>query len=267
MYIDVHRHYSYDKTDIERLPQYLDSAKIAKTVLFGYNGYGKPQQDQDVIAAYKQHPDRVIPFLCGIDFADSLAPEYVERCLERENYMGIGEILIGSWNQARYFSGITFDGDIPVEIFKIAGRHGIPVLFRCDRFRQNEIMNMLRLCRETNFIWAHAACDYAKRSKTQLVEADYLRYMLIMHPNLHFELSMPTKLLPGLQNYKYSEVFLDYPDKFMFGTDITGTYRDSQNEIMPEYDALFETIPEEVREKIKSENFLKLIPKGKLANA
>ncbi|MDD6800790.1 MAG: amidohydrolase family protein [Firmicutes bacterium] len=261
MFIDAHRHYSYEKSDMEKLPQILDEANITKTVLFGFNGYGKPGQDDDVLSAYKKYPSRVIPFACDFDFSADPAG-YAEKCLS-SGFCGLGEFLIGSWTQARYFAGLSYLDKRVIETFHVAGEHNAPVLFRCDKYRYEEIMDMLRMCRKTNFIWAHAACDYAKKQKTSIIEPEFLRYMLIMHPNIYFDLSVPLKLLPGFLTYKYTEIFRDYPEHFVFGTDITGMYRTSQEAVMPAYQDFCLKLPSEIRDGIMYENILRLLPGGK----
>lgn len=262
MFIDAHRHLSYDGTDISSLPLILDEFDISKTVIFGFQSYGKQDQDESVLALAGKYPNRVIPFACNFDFRES-SVDYVRSCLSEKGFQGLGEILLGSWTQARYFTGVAFDDDIPVRIFNIAGEYHAPVIFRCDRFRQNEVTSMLRKCRETNFIWSHLGCDLAKKAKTTLVEPEFLRYMLMMFPNLYFDLSVSAKLLSGMVSYKYTEVFLDFPERFLFGTDIIGMYRKSQIELIPPVLDFYSALPDQVRNGFMYQNFMNLLPERK----
>ena len=259
--IDSHRHFTLDVSNTDDLIRELDADGIEKTVLFGYHGfrYSSPHaQDTHVEKTHKNHPQRIIPFLCDLDFGDSHLLEYVEEKLKRGVFRGVGEILIGHKPiKETYFSDIDFTDSVVIELFRLIGDCNAPVLVHVDPPYQNDFEMILDSCQETKFICAHIAYDFLSEFGGKERDVGEVERLLAKYPHLYFDISH-WKISPiYLLSESWRRCLEKHSERFVFGTDMTDHYTD-QSVWIPAYRRILDSLNPSCTKDIGRENILRI---------
>jgi predicted TIM-barrel fold metal-dependent hydrolase len=259
--IDGHRHFTLNLSAPQELIKELDCDNISSTVLFGFNGFqfDTPHaQDDAVESLYNRYPDRIIPFLCDIDFKDKDIMSYIENKLSNNIFYGIGEILLGHTQiKEMYFSEVTFSDSIAIDVYSLAGRYNAPVMIHVDPPFWTDFENILSMCRNTNFICPHIAYDFLTVFGGKERDAKWVSQKLDDYPNLNFDISH-WKISPiYLLESDWIEVLEIYNDRFIFGTDMTDNYL-KQSLWVTAYKEILSSINNESAQNISQRNILRL---------
>jgi predicted TIM-barrel fold metal-dependent hydrolase len=250
-----------DVSDPEDLIAELDTDGIEKTVLFGYNGFGydrKYAQDVRIEELARRYPDRIIPFICDLDFKDPRLIPYVEKKLDEDVFRGLGEILLGhKVIKEMYFSDISYSDSSVISLFHSAAEYRVPVLVHVDPPYKQDFLPALEECRNTTFIWAHIGYNFLGDFGGTEQNTDVIKDLLESYPNLYFDIS----------HWKISPVYLlaeawrslieSYSDRFLIGTDMTDHYN-YQSVWLPAYRRILDSMTQECRAKMSRANLLKI---------
>jgi len=259
--IDAHRHFTLDVSEPADLIEELDNDAIEKTVLFGFHGFSfaeKYAQDKMIEKMYLEYPNRIIPFLCDLDPGDSQVTSYVEKKLSEGVFKGLGEILFGhKIIKEMYFNEISYSHSAVISLFKTAGEFNVPVLVHVDPPYQKDFETALKECGNTVFVWAHAAYDFLFEFGGKERTTDEIRNLLDTYPNLHFDISH-WKISPVyMLSEPWKRLLEEYSDRFLFGTDMTDSYKD-QAVWIPCYKKILGLIDKKCSTVIGRDNVLRI---------
>jgi hypothetical protein len=199
---DAHLHYSHDAwgavppADVVAL---LRKAGVKRALVSSSNDEGT----QKLVAAA---PDIVIPELrpyrtrgdVGTWTRDPDVLPYVEERLRKHTYVAIGEFHV---------YGADAELPIPRRLVELAKQHKLFLHAHSDA---DAVERLFRLDPDARILWAHAGFE----------RPDRVREMLRTYRNLWADLAFRNdhgsggKVAP-----EWREVFLEFPDRFMVGTD------------------------------------------------
>ena len=199
---DAHIHYSQDAWDVVPPKQaiaILRSSGVMRALVSSSNDDGT----QKLIA---EAPDLIVPELrpyrSGAAAADWVRDDavltYLEDRLRRYRYVAIGEFHL--------YGG---DADLPVprRMVQLARQHGLMLHAHSDA---DAVERLFAQWPEARILWAHAGFEKPGR----------VRDMLRKHRNLWAELAVRTDYVSdGKPLPEWREAFLEFPDRFMVGTD------------------------------------------------
>ena len=235
---DAHIHYSHDTWDA--LPpkaaiKILRDAGLKRALV-------SSSSDDGTQKLYAEAPDLIVPELrpyrnrgeLSSWVRDETIIAHVEERLKRYRYVGIGE-----------FHVYGADADLPVvrRMVQLAREQKLFLHVHSDA---DAVERMFRQDPGARVLWAHAGFDRPER----------VREMLARHKNLWADLSWRTDHAPGgkLQP-EWRAVFLEFPDRFMVGTDTPSAQRWY---FIPEHARLarlwLSELPRDVAEKIAYRN-------------
>ena len=199
---DAHIHYSHDAW--ERVPpaQAIDLLRKAGVRRALVSSSGDDGQQRLYAAA----PDLILPSLrpyrsrgdIGTWVRDETVVPYLEDRLKRYRYVAIGE-----------FHVYGADADLPVvrRVVQLAKQHGIFLHSHSDA---DAIERHFKQDPAARILWAHSGFDRPER----------VREMLRRHRNLWCDLAWRTDHAPGGKlDPDWRAAFLEFPDRFMVGTD------------------------------------------------
>ena len=261
---DCHRHFMFGKADVAVLLQQLKNDDINKTVLFGYHGVKlfdeAHEQDKRILMFAKKHPQQIVPFFCDIDFYAPDAFEYARSCASEKQFYGMGELLFGHTPTHRQsFKGRSMTDKECIKIFRLMGEYGLPVLFHADPSFMTEAKKMLKLCPETNFIWAHMAYDFCAEYGGCSINPDEIKFFLLSYPNLYFDISL-WKISP---TYLYENVWIrtleKFSNRFLLGFDMSENYL-LESAWVCAYKNILNMLTTESQTRIAGGNLMSLLP-------
>jgi predicted TIM-barrel fold metal-dependent hydrolase len=167
----------------------MNDVGIEKAIVF----WGRASSNDDMLAAAKANPGRVIPFV-------SISPERaayrqfwtrgdttllasLDSALRSGRFAGIGEISVVHF-PGEGFPEADFDPRSPMMrgIMALANRYRVPVMIHCEITQLDAFSRLLREFPTVTVIWAHGGY-------TPYFLAER---MLEAHPNLVYELSART---------------------------------------------------------------------------
>ena len=199
---DTHIHYSHDAW--ESVPPKTAISILREAGI--KQAFVSSSSDDGTLMLYREAPDMIVPVLrpyrkrgeLGTWFRDETVVGMIEERLAKNTYAGIGEFHI-----------FGDDANLPVmkHIVQLAKQYGIFLHAHADAkaveilFSQNP---------DARVLWAHSGFVPAKR----------LRDMLKKYPNLRADLSFRSE--PGVEGVvgaTWRQLFLEFPDRFTFGTD------------------------------------------------
>jgi hypothetical protein len=162
--------------------------------------------DEGTQKLYEEAPDLVIPELrpyrkngeTGSWFRDESVLEYLQDRLNQHRYAAIGEFHVNGAH-----------ADLPVVrgLVQLAKQHGLMLHAHSDA---DAVERLFRQDPETRIIWAHAG--YKKPPR--------VRELLRRHAHLWPEFSSRDELtVDGRLTPEWRETFLEFPERFMIGTD------------------------------------------------
>jgi hypothetical protein len=199
---DAHLHYSHDAWDNlppEKAVALLQAAGVKRGLVSSSNDEGQ----QRLAAAA---PDRILLSLRpyrkrgdqGTWMRDETVPAYLEDMLARYRYVAIGEFHI---------FGADVDLPVPRRMVELARRHDLVLHSHSDA---DAVERQFAQWPQARILWAHAGFDSPAR----------VREMLRKHRNLWCDLAFRTDHAPGGElDPQWRAVFLEFPDRFMVGTD------------------------------------------------
>ncbi len=199
---DAHLHYSHDAW--ERLPP---SAAVALLRQAGLKAaMVSSSSDDGTQMLYAAAPDLVLPVLrpyrtrgeIGSWMHDASVIPHLEARLAKYRYVAIGEYHV-----------YGADADTPVvrRVVELARQHRLYLHSHSDA---DAIERQFRQDPQARILWAHAGFDRPER----------VREMLRKHPNLWCDLAFRSDHASGGQvDPAWREAFLEFPDRFLVGTD------------------------------------------------
>jgi predicted TIM-barrel fold metal-dependent hydrolase len=199
---DAHLHYSHDAWD--RLPPAAAVALLRQAGLRG--AMVSSSSDEGTQKLYAAAPDLVLPVLrpyrtrgeIGTWMHDPTVIAHLESRLARYRYVAIGEFHI---------YGADADGPVMRRVVELARQHR---LFLHSHSDADAIERQFRQDPEARILWAHSGFDSPQR----------VREMLRRHPRLWCDLAFRSDHASGSQiDPAWRELFLEFPDRFMVGTD------------------------------------------------
>ncbi len=199
---DAHIHYSHDAWDT--LPPAEAVALLRKAGVVG--ALVSSSSDEGTQRLHQAAPDLVVPALRPYRARGELASwvrddtvvPYLEERLARYRYVAIGE-----------FHVYGEDADLPVvrRAVALARRHGLLLHVHGDA---DAVERLFRQDAAARILWAHAGFE----------RPDRLREMLARHPKLWCDLAVRSEQASGgTVDPEWRRLFLDFPDRFMLGTD------------------------------------------------
>lgn len=199
---DAHLHYSHDAW--ETLPpaaalEILRKAGVKRALLSSSGDDG--QQRMKALA-----PDVVITELrpyrargeTGTWMRDASLPGYLEERLAKHRYAGIGEF---------HLYGADADLPVPRRMVELAKKHGLFLHAHSDA---DAVERLFRQWPQAKILWAHAGFERPGK----------VAEMLRRHAGLWCDLAFRTDHAAGAKvDAGWRKVFLEFPDRFMVGTD------------------------------------------------
>ena len=235
---DAHLHYSHDAW--EQL-----SAKDAIALLRKAGvrrGMVSSSNDEGTQRLYAEAPTLILPELrpyrtrgdIGTWVRDPAIVTYVEERLKKYKYFAIGEF---------HLFGADADLPVPRRMVELARQYRILLHAHSDA---DAVERLFRQDPEARILWAHAGFERPER----------VRELLRKHKNLWADLAFRTDHgSGGRPPPEWRAAFLEFPDRFMVGTD---TYVAERWHYVPEHSAWsrtwLATLPPEVAERIAYRN-------------
>ncbi len=287
-YIDIHVHlgtfYWGKELTVEGLLKLMDKHAIEKAVvlpLVSPESAPYLQTTESALAAYKAHPERIIPF-CGLD--PRCTTGRPERFGHVEGLKGLKEILkryqdAGCKGLGEHKVGLPFDHKLMMALYEACADLELPILFHLDDIRSFDtaglprLENALKAFPKLPFI-GHAAGFWASISG-DAKDADFGRYPKVPTPvaaggaldrlmdkyaNLYGDLSEPGGYTAIARDPKFGREFLvRRAERLLFGTDFL-----MAEQQVPQFELLDSMkLPEEVQEKIYRGNAVRLLKLAK----
>ena len=199
---DAHMHYSHDAW--ENLPpraalEVLRKAGVRRALVSSSNDEGQQR-------LFAEAPDVIVPSLrpyrsrgdVGSWFRDDTVPAYLQERLAKYKYAAIGEF---------HLYGADADLPVPRRMVELAKEHKLLLHAHSDI---DAVERLLKQWPEARILWAHAG----------FARPDEVRAMLRKHTNLWCDLAFRTDHHSGGKpTDEWRAAFLEFPDRFMVGTD------------------------------------------------
>jgi predicted TIM-barrel fold metal-dependent hydrolase len=236
--VDAHIHYSHDAWDVvppREAVAILRKAGLKRALVSSSNDEGT----QKLLA---EAPDLIVPELRPYRLRgdastwvrdDAIVP-YVEERLHKYTYVAIGEF---------HLFGADAELPVPRRIVELAKQYGLMLHAHSDA---DAIERLFRQYPEARILWAHSGFEQPER----------VREMLRKHRNLWADLAFRSDQASGGKvSPEWRAAFLEFPDRFMVGTD---TFVPERWHYVPEH-ATFSRgwladLPTEVAERIAWKN-------------
>ncbi len=242
---DAHLHYSADSAAVYTVDQVLailDEAGIQRALF-------SSTPNEGTLLLYKQRPERIVPSLrpyrtradITVWFNDETVVDYVKQELARGSYRAIGEFHVSGADAAK---------PVIKRIVELAVAENIFLHAHSDA---TAIEKLFEHHAEARVIWAHAGMSES---------VDTLDKMVERYPNLWIELSYrPDIALGDKIDPAWRDLFIRYPDRFVYGTD---TWVKDRWLLLPDLArwarGWLAQLPPEVATKIATQNFEALFP-------
>ena len=236
--VDAHVHYSHDAWTVvppKEAVAILRKAGVKRALVSSSNDEGT----QKLLA---EAPDLIVPELrpyrlrgdASSWVRDDAIVAYVEERLKRYRYVAIGEF---------HLFGADAELPVPRRIVELARQHGLMLHAHSDA---DAIERLFRQYPGAKILWAHSGFEQPGR----------VREMLRKHPTLWADLAFRSDQGSGGKvTPEWREAFLEFPDRFMVGTD---TFVPERWHYVPEHAAYSRSwladLPADVAEKIAWKN-------------
>jgi len=235
---DAHLHYSHDALEI--VPTQDALALLRKAGV--RRGMVSSSNDEGTQRLYAAAPELILPELRPYRTRSDLSTwvrdegvaAYVEERLKKYKYVAIGEF---------HLYGADADLPVPRRMVQLAKQYRILLHAHSDA---DAVERLFRQDPEARILWAHAGFEQPER----------VRELLRKHKNLWCDLAFRTDHgAGGKPPPEWREAFLEFPDRFMVGTD---TYVAERWHYVPEHAAWsrawLATLPPDVAERIAYRN-------------
>ena len=239
---DAHVHWSenaHEEIPLDRALKILDAAGVRMALV-------SSTSDEATIKLFRAAPDRVVPMLrpyrtradMGAWHKDAAIPPYLAERLKLGVHKGIGEF---------HLYGEDAASDVMKQIVTLAVERNLVLQAHSDA-RAVEIL--YRHDARVRVLWAHAGFTGPAE----------VAAMMARYPTLWVETAIRHDIGPGgVLAPGWKEVFVQYQDRWMIGTDTYVTSRwHRMPEIHAETRAWLATLPREVAEKMAWRNGAKL---------
>jgi hypothetical protein len=236
--VDAHIHYSHDAWDIvppQQAAELLRKSGVKRALVSSSNDEGT----QKLVA---EAPDIVIPELrpyrSRADTAGWVRDEgiiaYLEERLRRHVYVAIGEF---------HLYGADADLPVPRRLVQLAKKHDLMLHAHSDA---DAVDRLFAQWPQARILWAHAGFERPEK----------VREMLRKYKNLWADLAFRSDHGTGGKSPpEWRAAFLEFPDRFMVGTD---TYVPERWHYVPEHSAWsrawLSDLPPDVAERIAWKN-------------
>ena len=199
---DAHLHYSHDAW--ESVPPKAAIALLRKAGL--RRALVSSSNDDGNQKLYAEAPDLILPSLRPYRtrgeiptwVRDDTVITYLEQRLARHKYVAIGEF---------HLYGDNAELPVPRRMVQLAKQYKLLLHAHSDA---DAIERLFKQWPEARILWAHSGFDQPER----------LREMLKKHANLWCDLAFRTDHGSGGKvGPEWKAVFLEFPDRFMVGTD------------------------------------------------
>ncbi len=243
--IDGHIHYSHDaweRTPPTQAVEILRKAGIKKALV-------SSSSDEGTQKLYAIAPDLIVPVLrpyrkrgeIGKWLHDESVVDMLSERLKKYGYAGIGEF---------HASGEAVELPVVRKLIELANQYGIFLHAHSDR---DAIERIFKHNPDAMVLWAHAGFE----------ETDDIRATMQKYPNLWADLSYRDEFyLTDEIEPEWRQLFLDFPDRFLLGTD---TYTPDRwylvVERADESRDWLKLLPEEVAKNIAYRNAERLLNK------
>jgi len=200
---DAHLHYSHDAWEtvpVEQAIAIMRKAGVKRALVSSAGDDGQQR-------LYRAAPDLVIPELrpyrsradVGTWFRDETVIPYLEQKLSQYRYVGIGEF---------HLYGADADLPVPRRMVQLARKHNLFLHAHSD---VDAVERLFKQWPQARILWAHAGFDRPER----------VAEMLRKHgKNLLADLAFRTDHASGDKvDPAWRAVFLEFPDRFMVGSD------------------------------------------------
>jgi len=194
---------------------------------------------------------------------DDSTVTYVENQLKSGSVRGIGEIPLRHKKAA-----VNYPADHPIvlQILDLVARYDVPINLHVEKSYAEELDRALAHNGDAKVIWAHAGD----------APPSTLRSMMKKHANLHADLSCRNPYFKrghpvseqsltndrGALKSEWKELFEDFPDRFLFGSDVGGQNQDrvkQLGEVVKYYRSVLGRLKSETAEKIGHGNAERLL--------
>jgi predicted TIM-barrel fold metal-dependent hydrolase len=283
-YIDIHTHlgtfYWGRPLTVDGLLKLMDKNDIGKAVVLPLvSPESSPyiQTTEAALAAYKKHPDRIIPF-CAVD--PRCTTNRPERYGHVEGVKGLVEILkrykdLGARGMGEHKVGLPFNHKLMMALYEACDTLSLPILFHLDDIRSFDTPGLPRLEEALKkfpklpFIghaagfWASISGDATLKDfgrypkiPTPTKEGGALDRLMAKYPNLNGDLSEPGGFSAIARDTDFGRKFLiRRADQLLFGTDFL--MADQEVPHFKLWDSL--KLPEDVQAKIFRNNAIGLL--------
>lgn len=199
---DAHLHYSHDAWDVippKDAIALLRKAGLRRALVSSSNDEGNQK-------LYAEAPDLILPSLrpyrsrgeISSWMRDDSVIGYLEQRLARHRYVAIGEF---------HLYGADAELPVPRRMVQLAKKHNLLLHAHSDA---DAIERLFAQWPQARILWAHSGFD----------QPDRLREMLKKYPNLWCDLAFRTDHgTGGRVGPEWRAVFIEFPDRFMVGTD------------------------------------------------
>jgi hypothetical protein len=199
---DAHVHYSndaWDSVSVEQVIQAMRQAGVKRALLSSSGHDGQ-------LRLYTTAPRLFVPELTpyrrrgetGVWMRDESVIPYVEAHLQRHRYAGIGEF---------HLHGADADLPVPRRLVQLAKQHDLFLHAHADA---DAVERLFAQWPQARIIWAHAGFAPPPQVGT----------MLRKHPALYCDLSLRSEIAAdGNIDPAWRALFLEFPDRFMLGSD------------------------------------------------
>lgn len=200
--IDVHIHYSHDAWAMLPPPEAIKVLRKAGL----RKAFVSSSSDDGTQMLHKAAPDLIVPVLrpyrrrgeLGSWFRDPTVVAHVEQRLKANTYAGIGEFHV---------YGADADTAVMRRMVELARERKIFLHAHSDA---DAVERIFRQHAGATVLWAHSGFD----------QADKVRAMLERHKTLWADLAFRSDHAPGGKlTAQWRQLLLDYPGRFMVGTD------------------------------------------------
>ncbi len=199
---DAHIHYSHDAWQLVPPKQAIDIMRKA-----GLKGaFVSSSNDEGTQMLMAEAPDLIVPELrpyrnradVGIWVRDPDIAKYMQQRLAKYKYVGVGEF---------HLYGDEADLDVPKSMVAMAKEHGLILHAHSD---EAAIEKLFKRWPQARILWAHSGFDRPENVRT----------VLRRHPNLWCDLAFRgDHATNGKVDAAWREAFMEFPDRFMIGTD------------------------------------------------
>lgn len=223
----------------------------------------------------KNDQKRLHPFLSGFNTTDLNAAEHIERELEYRPgfWQGIGEIITRHDLLTALTPGEKPRANHPAltKVYTLAAKHQLPVLLHTNITSQrenqpiylDELKQVLHQHPDTHFIWAHAGTTATlTRNLDMAFLYSTVSKLLADYPNLSIlaSWSLADVMIPkGKVDKRWLKLVNDYPDRFMIGSDVVGSF-DYQYTSLALWFPLLNALPTETAHRVAYQNILDALP-------